>query len=71
MKKRITIEVEVSGHEDFDEEQVENFLAFEYASLAKFVYIYHISPISIAVGHISQKHAVLTIFLIRLFQFFF
>lgn len=30
MKKRITIEVEVSGHEQFDEEQVENFLAFEF-----------------------------------------
>lgn len=30
MRKRITIEVEVSGHEDFDEEQVENFLAFEF-----------------------------------------
>mgnify|MGYP000980798393 CR=1 FL=1 len=30
MRKRITIEVEVSGHEQFDEEQVDKFLASEF-----------------------------------------
>lgn len=30
MRKRITIEVEMSGHEQFDEEQVDKFLASEF-----------------------------------------
>jgi len=30
MRKRITIEVEVSGHEEFDDEQIDKFLAFEF-----------------------------------------
>ena len=29
MRKRITIEVEVSGHEEFDDEQIGRFLGYE------------------------------------------
>ncbi len=30
MRKRITIEVEVSGHEEFNDEQIDRFLGYEF-----------------------------------------
>lgn len=30
MKKRITIEVEVSGHEEYTDQQINDFLEFEF-----------------------------------------
>lgn len=36
MKKKITIEVEISGHEQYTEDQINDFLAFEFNGLDAF-----------------------------------
>lgn len=36
MKKKITIEVEISGHEQYTEDQINDFLEFEFNGLDAF-----------------------------------